>query len=143
MKNIHPDDVCFNDVIAPQDIALYGGLCALATFDRSELASKVIDDVAFKQFLELAPDARVLAFPEWFSRSLIYCKLTCMQSDSTMVKRLCIYLLGIIGHAHGANLTMPCLCAKIQELIFDFYGSRYSSCLAIMEKIKGDITLDM
>jgi COP9 signalosome complex subunit 1 len=61
MKNIHPDDVCFNDVIAPQDIAVYGGLCALATFDRSELASKVIDDVAFKQFLELAPDARVLA----------------------------------------------------------------------------------
>mmetsp|Transcript_31400 Transcript_31400/g.79014 ORF Transcript_31400/g.79014 Transcript_31400/m.79014 type:complete len:480 (-) Transcript_31400:255-1694(-) len=86
-KNIHPDDLAFNQVIAPQDIAIYGGLCALATFDRSELSAKVIDDVAFKQFLELVPDMR--------------------------------------------------------ELIFDFYGSRYSSCLALMDKIKGDVSLDM
>ncbi|KAG5053721.1 hypothetical protein JHK85_006231 [Glycine max] len=27
----------YNDVIAPQDVATYGGLCALATFDRAEL----------------------------------------------------------------------------------------------------------
>ncbi len=28
-------------VISPQDVAIYGGLCALATFDRSELKKKV------------------------------------------------------------------------------------------------------
>ena len=49
MKNIHPDDLGFNDVLAPHDVAIYGGLCALATFDRSELAKNVIEDVAFKQ----------------------------------------------------------------------------------------------
>lgn len=27
----------YNEVIAPQDVATYGGLCALASFDRSEL----------------------------------------------------------------------------------------------------------
>lgn len=27
----------YNEVIAPQDVATYGGLCALATFDRTEL----------------------------------------------------------------------------------------------------------
>lgn len=27
----------YNEVIAPQDVATYGGLCALATFDRAEL----------------------------------------------------------------------------------------------------------
>ena len=27
----------YNDVIAPQDVATYGGLCALASFDRTEL----------------------------------------------------------------------------------------------------------
>ena len=27
----------YNEVIAPQDIATYGGLCALASFDRTEL----------------------------------------------------------------------------------------------------------
>jgi COP9 signalosome complex subunit 1 len=41
IKNIHPDELCYNEVLAPQDVAIYGGLCALATFDRPELASKV------------------------------------------------------------------------------------------------------
>ena len=41
IKNIHPDELCYSEVIAPQDVAIYGGLCALATFDRPELASKV------------------------------------------------------------------------------------------------------
>jgi hypothetical protein len=27
----------YNEVIAPQDVATYGGLCALASFDRMEL----------------------------------------------------------------------------------------------------------
>jgi len=27
----------YSEVIAPQDVATYGGLCALATFDRTEL----------------------------------------------------------------------------------------------------------
>lgn len=27
----------YNEVIASQDVATYGGLCALATFDRAEL----------------------------------------------------------------------------------------------------------
>ncbi len=31
----------FSDVISPHDIALYGGLCALATYERSALKSKV------------------------------------------------------------------------------------------------------
>lgn len=42
IKNIHPDELCYNEVLAPQDVAIYGGLCALATFDRPELASKVL-----------------------------------------------------------------------------------------------------
>lgn len=47
-------------VISPNDIAVYGGLCALASFDRSELKSKVIDNAEFKQFLELEPHIREL-----------------------------------------------------------------------------------
>jgi len=41
IKNIHPDELCYSEVLAPQDVAIYGGLCALATFDRTELATKV------------------------------------------------------------------------------------------------------
>jgi len=58
----------FNEVIAPQDIAVYGGLCALATFDRSELKSKVIDNNIFKNFLELTPDIRELILDFYSSR---------------------------------------------------------------------------
>lgn len=32
----------YNEVIAPQDVATYGGLCALATFDRSELKAHIL-----------------------------------------------------------------------------------------------------
>ncbi|KAE9605448.1 putative proteasome component (PCI) domain-containing protein [Lupinus albus] len=50
----------YNEVIASQDVATYGGLCALATFDRSELKSKVIDNINFRNFLELVPEVREL-----------------------------------------------------------------------------------
>ncbi|CAN6711145.1 unnamed protein product [Malus baccata var. baccata] len=50
----------YNEVIAPQDVATYGGLCALATFDRMELKNKVIDNLNFRNFLELVPKLREL-----------------------------------------------------------------------------------
>ncbi|KAB2620632.1 COP9 signalosome complex subunit 1 [Pyrus ussuriensis x Pyrus communis] len=50
----------YNEVIAPQDVATYGGLCALATFDRMELKNKVIDNLNFRNFLELVPEVREL-----------------------------------------------------------------------------------
>eukprot|EP00741_Cyanophora_paradoxa_P023644 tig00021608_g22838.t1 len=77
----------YTDVIAPQDIATYGGLCALASFDRTELKSKVIDNNQFKNFLELVPEVR--------------------------------------------------------ELLNDFYGSRYAACLNTLNKLEGDLVLDI
>uniref|UniRef100_A0A0E0M9W1 PCI domain-containing protein n=1 Tax=Oryza punctata TaxID=4537 RepID=A0A0E0M9W1_ORYPU len=50
----------FSKVIAPEDVAVYGGLCALASFDRSELKSKVIDNYYFHHFLELVPEVKGL-----------------------------------------------------------------------------------
>jgi COP9 signalosome complex subunit 1 len=35
------------------------------------------------------------------------------------------------------------LVPDVREIISDFYHSRYSSCLALMEKIRGDLMLDM
>jgi len=46
----------FNTVIAAQDVAVYGGLCALATLERAELTTSVIKNPAFKQFLDKAPE---------------------------------------------------------------------------------------
>lgn len=58
----------YNEVIAPQDVATYGGLCALASFDRAELKSKVIDNVNFRNFLELVPEIRELIQDFYTSR---------------------------------------------------------------------------
>ncbi|XP_048333617.1 COP9 signalosome complex subunit 1 [Ziziphus jujuba] len=58
----------YNEVIAPQDVATYGGLCALASFDRSELKHKVIDNLNFRNFLELVPEVRELINDFYSSR---------------------------------------------------------------------------
>jgi len=48
----------YSDVASSQDVALYGGLCALASFDRAELKAKVIESPTFRTFLELYPQVR-------------------------------------------------------------------------------------
>ncbi|XVF79985.1 hypothetical protein PTKIN_Ptkin15bG0034200 [Pterospermum kingtungense] len=50
----------YSEVISSQDVATYGGLCALASFDRTELKNKVIDNINLRNFLELVPKVREL-----------------------------------------------------------------------------------
>ncbi|PSN63218.1 PCI-domain-containing protein [Corynespora cassiicola Philippines] len=45
-------------VISANDVAVYGGLCALASMDRSELQSQVLSNSEFRNFLELEPHIR-------------------------------------------------------------------------------------
>jgi len=37
---------------------MYGGLCALATFDRAQIRQEVLGSQTFKLFLELEPQLR-------------------------------------------------------------------------------------
>ncbi|KAL8660967.1 MAG: hypothetical protein Q9202_006037 [Teloschistes flavicans] len=53
-----PDEEAFNEVMTPNDIAVYGGLCALASMDRAELQKKVLDNTKFRAYLELEPHIR-------------------------------------------------------------------------------------
>lgn len=48
----------YNDIISSNDIAVYGGLCALASMSRGELQTKVLDNTSFRSFLELEPHIR-------------------------------------------------------------------------------------
>lgn len=52
------DDESFNEVLTPNDVAIYGALCALASFDRSQLQSRVLEHKTFRNFLELEPHLR-------------------------------------------------------------------------------------
>lgn len=48
----------YKELISPHNVAVYGGLCALASFDRQELRTKVLSNNSFKLFLELDPQVR-------------------------------------------------------------------------------------
>ncbi|KAM3532332.1 hypothetical protein NHJ13051_000318 [Beauveria bassiana] len=48
----------YNHVTSPNDIAIYGGLTALATMDRTELQRRVLDNQSFRTFLEHEPHIR-------------------------------------------------------------------------------------
>jgi len=47
-------------IMSQRDVATYGGLCALASFTRTELKEKVMENPGFKEFLELFPEVREL-----------------------------------------------------------------------------------
>ncbi|KAF1937349.1 COP9 signalosome-like protein complex subunit 1 [Clathrospora elynae] len=46
------------EILSGNDVAVYGGLCALATMDRTELQNKVLGNSDFRNFLELEPHIR-------------------------------------------------------------------------------------
>ena len=55
----------FNTVASAEDIAIYASICALATFDRAELRTRLVDNKSFiNSYLSLVPDfkAMVLGF---------------------------------------------------------------------------------
>jgi COP9 signalosome complex subunit 1 len=69
------DNFNFSEIITPNNIAVYGALCALATFDRRELQSQVIQSSGFKSFLELEPQIREILFKFNESKYAICLKL--------------------------------------------------------------------
>lgn len=62
------DHCDFPDLLSPNNVAMYGGLCALASFDRQELLKNVISSGSFKLFLELEPQLRDIIFKFYESK---------------------------------------------------------------------------
>lgn len=58
----------FGDVMALEDVATYGALCALATLERPSLTKHIIEHEAFRMLLELVPDVREVVFDFYHSR---------------------------------------------------------------------------
>ncbi|RMZ76167.1 hypothetical protein DV738_g5107, partial [Chaetothyriales sp. CBS 135597] len=48
----------YNEFITSNDVAVYGGLCALASMTRAELQARVLESQSFRSFLELEPHIR-------------------------------------------------------------------------------------
>lgn len=62
------DHCDFPDLLSPNNVAMYGGLFALASFDRQELLKNVISSSSFKLFLELEPQLRDIIFKFYDSK---------------------------------------------------------------------------
>ncbi|KAG7279439.1 hypothetical protein CRUP_038212 [Coryphaenoides rupestris] len=62
------DHCDFPELLSPSNVAVYGGMCALATFDRQELQRNVISSSSFKLFLELEPQIRDIIFKFYESK---------------------------------------------------------------------------
>ncbi|MCJ1307834.1 hypothetical protein MMC25_001482 [Agyrium rufum] len=52
------DEEAYNEILTPNDIAIYGALCALASMERGELQLYVLDNAKFRPYLELEPHLR-------------------------------------------------------------------------------------
>lgn len=56
------DHCDFPELLSASNVAVYGSLCALATFSRKELQTQVINSSSFKLLLELEPQVRDIVF---------------------------------------------------------------------------------
>lgn len=56
--NLATSTKSLRDIASPHDVAIYGGLLALATMERSELQTRVLDNSGFKYALEHEPHIR-------------------------------------------------------------------------------------
>jgi len=75
----------FPEMISCSNVAIYGGLCALATFDRQELQKKVISSASFKLFLELEPQIRDIVFKFYESKYAQCLKLLADMRDNLLL----------------------------------------------------------
>ncbi|GFY57931.1 COP9 signalosome complex subunit 1 [Trichonephila inaurata madagascariensis] len=79
------DHCDFPDLLSANNIAMYGGLCALASFDRQELLKHVISSSSFKLFLELEPQLRDIIFRFYESKYASCLKLLDEIKDNLLL----------------------------------------------------------
>lgn len=103
----------YSDVATPNDVAIYGGLLALATMSRQDLQSKVLGDTNFRNFLELEPHIR-RAITQFISGRYSACLETIESYKPD-------YLLDIYLHKH-----VPSIYAQIRSKCIVHYLAPFS-----------------
>uniref|UniRef100_A0A674AZ33 G protein pathway suppressor 1 n=1 Tax=Salmo trutta TaxID=8032 RepID=A0A674AZ33_SALTR len=79
------DHCDFPELLSPSNVAVYGGMCALATFDRQELQKNIISSSSFKLFLELEPQLRDIIFKFYESQYASCLKLLDEVKDNLLL----------------------------------------------------------
>lgn len=106
------DEESYNEVLTPNDVAVYGGLCALASMTREELQTKVLDNNDFRNYLELEPHIR-RAISHFVSAKYSQC-LSVLDSYKAD------YLLDIYLQPHLQRLYYEIRSKAIRQYIIPF-----------------------
>ncbi|TYZ59285.1 hypothetical protein PybrP1_006561 [[Pythium] brassicae (nom. inval.)] len=132
----------YNEVLHAEDIALYGGICALASFTRQELREKLMNNSSFKAFLELLPWLREL-ISDFYSSNYASClqTLESMKPELSLDMYLCAHVdklcheirsRGIIQYFH------PYLSVDLHQMAQTFNTDTASLETELCELIAAD-----
>ena len=129
------DEEAYNEVLTPSDIAVYGGLCALATMERGELQETVLNNTNFRNYLELEPHIR---------RAITYFVSSkyspCLQIlDSYRAD----YLLDLYLQPHFQNLYHEIRCKAIRDCLTPFSCITMSALAKIFNSDEEAIILEI
>ena len=117
------------EVISPNEVAICGGLCALASMDRSELQDKVLGNSDFRNFLELEPHIR-RAINLFCSSKYSACLevLQGYRNDYLLELHLYKQLLPIYSRVRTKSIVqyfIPFSCVTLDEMASKFPVSGY------------------
>ena len=127
----------YSDVLAAQDVALYGGLCALASFDRSEIKRHVVESIGFREMLELNPEVR--AYPSRHSQPVQNDNASPLGSGCYFPQQQSVRK----SPKKQRYQAYPSLQSQVREVVYDFYCSRFASCLARLQQMLPVLRLDI
>ncbi|KAL1611852.1 hypothetical protein SLS60_000073 [Paraconiothyrium brasiliense] len=135
------------EVITGNDIAVYGGLCALASMDRSQLKDRVLDNNDFRNFLELEPHIRRAI--NLFCASKYSACLEVLENYRTDYL-LDVYLSKVLSDIYGrirrksiVQYFIPFSCVTLDEMASKFQlTSEYGSIEDELETMINNGTLD-
>lgn len=129
------DEESFNEVLTPNDIAVYGGLCALASMSRDELQMQVLENSSFRNYLELEPHIR-RAISLFVSSKYSAC-LSILESYKSD------YLLDIYLKRHMDELYFLIRSKAIQQYFIPFSCVTLSALAAAFNTDESTIEIEL
>ncbi|KAF7845939.1 hypothetical protein BT93_L5892 [Corymbia citriodora subsp. variegata] len=114
------------NVMTANDIAVYGGLCALASMDRQELHDSVLENEAFRNFLELEPHIRrAISF---------FCSGKYSQCLATLESYRNDYLLDMFLGSHVNNIYQIVRSKSMVQYFVPFSQVTLSALAAVFPR---------
>lgn len=129
------DEESYNEVLTPNDIAVYGGLCALASMTREELQKQVLDNSGFRNYLELEPHIRRAI--SYFVSSKYSACLSILDSYKAD------YLLDIYLQRHIPQLYYEVRSKAIQQYFIPFSCVTFSALATAFNTDEPNIEIEL